>query len=93
MKSLLGVLALVCTSCSPTIFVVDEAGRPIEDAKVVPMSRSFNWPPKVTDERGGVLVHQDVPTIDYVQVSKMGYHIHPPVNFNLPKPITVVLKR
>lgn len=93
MRSLLGVLALVCTSCSPTVFVVDEAGSPIKDAKVVPMSRSFNWPPKVTDKKGSVLVHQDVPTIDYVQVSKMGYSNHPPVNFNLPKPITVVLKK
>ncbi|MDB4478264.1 hypothetical protein N9013_03525 [Akkermansiaceae bacterium] len=93
MRSLFGILALVCSSCSPTVFVVDEAGRPIEDAKVIPMSRSFNWPPKETDENGGVLVHQDLPTIDYLQISKAGYRNHPLVNFNLPKPITVVLKK
>ena len=51
MRSLFGILALVCSSCSPTVFVVDEAGRPIEDAKVIPMSRSFNWPPKETDKK------------------------------------------
>ncbi len=93
MKFLLGFLALVCASCSSTIFVVDEAGRPVEDAKVIPMSRGFDWPAKITDEKGGALVHQDVPTIDYVRVSKMGYRPHPLVNFNLPKPITVVLKK
>jgi hypothetical protein len=93
MRFLLGILALLCSSCSPTVFVVDEAGRPIEDAKVVPMSRSFNWPPKETDKEGGVLVHQDLPTIEYLLVSKVGYRNQPLVNFNLPKPITVVLKK
>ncbi len=93
MKFLFGFLALVCTSCSPTVFVVDEAGQPIEDARVIPMSRGFDWPAKMTNEKGGVFVHQDVPAIDSVRVSKEGYRSHPLVNFNLPKPVTVVLER
>ena len=93
MKFLLGFPVLICASCSSTIFVVDEAGQPIEGAKVIPISRGFDWPAKITDKKGGVWVHQDVPTIDYLRVSKMGYRSHPLVNFNLPKPINVVLKK
>ena len=93
MKLLLCILSLICASCSDTILVVDESGMPIEGAQVRPMSRGFDWPSTLTNAKGGAFVHQDVPTIDFVRISKDGYRPHPPVNFELPKPITVVLQR
>lgn len=93
MKILLAFLALLSASCSNNIFVVDQTGLAIPNATVVPLSRSFSWPPKKTDEDGGVYVHQDIPTIDSLRVYKTGYKTPPPVNYHLPKPITVVLKK
>ena len=93
MKALVGLLALVLASCSPNILVVDENGAPIQGADVTPMSRSFSWPSKKTKKNGGAFIHQDIPRIESVRVSKMGYFPKPPVDYNLPKPITVVLQR
>lgn len=93
MKTFGALLALVCTSCSSNIVVVDQAGRPVPDAAVVPLSRSFSWPAKRTDDKGGVFIHQDIPTIDSIRVYKTGYRTSPAVNYNLPKPIKVVLEK
>lgn len=90
---LLSIIALVCASCSPNVFVVDEQGNPIADAQIRPQSRGFNWPPVTTDKKGSAHIHQDLPTIETLHVFKMGYRSPAPVNYNLPKPITVVLKR
>ncbi len=87
------LVAIVCASCSPNVFVVDQNGTPIPFAQIRPQTRSFNWPVVETDEKGSAFVHQDLPTIEYLHVSKMGYRSPPPVNYRLPKPITVVLVR
>jgi hypothetical protein len=93
MKLLIVLFAFVCLSCSSNIFVVDEAGHPVPKATVIPLSRSFSWPAVLTDEEGSVYVHQDIPTIETIRVYKVGYETPDPVNYELPKPITVVLKR
>lgn len=93
MKILSAVLSLVAASCSSNIFVVDEAGQPIQNATVVPLSRGFNWPKKTTGKDGGVYVHQDIPTIDTVRAYKTGYQPSELVNYSLPKPITITLRR
>lgn len=93
MKLLVGLLALVVASCSPNIFVIDEAGNPVPDATVVPLTRSFSWPAVKTDKKGSVYVHQDIPTVETFRVYKTGYQTPDPVNYDLPKPITVVLKK
>lgn len=93
MRSLIALFALVCASCSPNIYVVDEAGQPIANATVVPLARSFSWPPVMTDEKGSVYVHQDIPTIESLRVYKIGYETPNAVNYDLPKPITVVMKK
>ena len=93
MRTIFAFIAFVCTSCSSNIFVVDQAGRPVADAAVVPLSRSFSWPAKRTDDKGGVFIHQDIPTIDSIRVYKTGYQTPPAVNYSLPKPITVVLRK
>ncbi len=81
------------TSCSPNVFVVDESGKPLEDAYIRPLTRSFNYNPISTGAKGSAYIRQDLPTIETLLVSKSGYLTADPVNFNLPKPITVVLKK
>lgn len=93
MKFILALVAFVGVSCSSNILVVDEAGNPVPDATVVPLSRGFSWPSVKTDEKGGAFVHQDIPTVETVRVYKTGYETPDAVNYDLPKPITVVLKR
>ncbi len=92
-KIALCLFSIVSVSCSPNVFVVDEAGNPIVDAQIRPLTRSFNYPPVATDKKGSAHIHQDLPTIENLLVSKKGYVTPAPVNYNLPKPITVVLKR
>ncbi len=86
-------LALLLTSCSSNVFVVDESGNPLKDAQIRPLTRSFNYNPVATDAKGSAFIRKDLPTIEYLLVSKSGYVTPPPVNFDLPKPITVVLKK
>ncbi len=93
MKAVLFLACLLLASCSSNILVVDEAGLPIQDATVVPLSRGFSWPSKRTGDDGGVFIHQDIPTIETVRAYKTGYQPSEMVNYNLPKPITVVLRK
>lgn len=93
MKVALASLSLIIASCSSNIYVVDEAGQPISGATVKPLSRGFAWPDKKTGKDGGVFVHQDIPTIDTVRAYKVGYHPSEMVNYSLPKPITITLRR
>ena len=93
MKFLLCLLPLALVACSPNIVVVDESGAPIQGAAVIPMARSFSWEAKKTGKNGGVFVHQDIPRIENFRVIKPGYLPHPVINFDLPKPIMVTLRR
>ncbi len=93
MKSLIALFALVCASCSSNVYVVDEAGTPLPNATIVPLARSFSWPPVLTDKKGSAHIHQDIPTVETLRVYKVGYETPDPVRYDLPKPITVVLKR
>lgn len=86
-------LALLLASCSSNVFVVDEAGTPLEDAQIRPLTRSFNYNPVATDAKGSAFIRKDLPTIEYLLVSKSGYITPSPINFDLPKPITVVLRK
>lgn len=92
-KLFLLLVVAVSASCSPNVYVVDESGNPLADAQIRPLTRSFNYPSVATDEKGSAFIHQDLPTIETLLVSKQGYRPLPPVNYNLPKPITVVLKK
>jgi len=92
MKALLALFSLVAASCSSNILVVDESGSPVPDATVIPLSRGFSWPGSKTDKNGGVHIHQDIPTIQNIRAFKTGYKPSELVNYNLPKPITVVLQ-
>ena len=87
------LVAILSASCSHNVLVVDESGTPLSDAQIRPLTRSFNYPPVATDAKGTAFIHQDIPTVETLLVSKNGYITPPPVNYNLPKPITVVLKR
>jgi len=91
MKALL--LALALTSCSHNVFVVDQNGNPVEDAQIRPQARSFSYPPVTTNAKGSAFIHQDLPTTETLHVWKMGYQSPSPVNFDLPKPIKVVLQK
>jgi hypothetical protein len=93
MKALLLLASLFLVSCSSNILVVDEAGLPIKDATVVPLSRGFSWPTKRTGKDGGVFIHQDIPRIESVRAYKTGYQPSERVNYELPKPITITLRR
>lgn len=93
MRALLALLSLMAASCSSNIIVVDEAGTPIQDATVIPLSRGISWQPSKTNKNGGVHIHQDIPTIHNIRAYKVGYVPSELVNYNLPKPITVVLKK
>ncbi len=94
MKSLLlAATSTLFISCGKNVYVVDQDGNPLERAQVRPQTRSYNKPPLYTDKNGGVTVIKDVPPIEYLHVAKVGYHSPDPVNFQLPKPITVVLTK
>ncbi len=93
MKALFCLLTSLLTACAPNILVVDEAGSPVPDATVVPLSRGFSWPSKRTGNDGGVFIHQDIPTIENVRAYKTGYQPSEMVNYDLPKPITIVLQK
>lgn len=93
MKALLCLLPSLLAACSPNILVVDEAGSPVPNATVVPLSRGFSWPSKRTSDDGGVFIHQDIPTIENIRAYKIGYQPSEMVNYDLPKPITIVLRK
>lgn len=93
MKIALALLSLVIASCSSNIYVVDEAGQPVAGAMVKPLSRGFSWPGKTTGKDGGVHIHQDIPTIESVRAYKAGYEPSEMVNYGLPKPITITLRK
>jgi len=92
-KSLILATALVSASCSHNVFVVDEFGTPLEDAQIRPLTRSFSHTPIKTGKNGSAFLRQDHPPIESLHVAKAGYLIPDAVNFALPKPITVVLKK
>ena len=86
-------LAFLGVSCGggPNVQVVDTLGIPIEEATIVPMTRSYDKPASKTNARGEVQVYQDFPKIEWLTVTKRGYHsAH--VSFNQPKPMTVTLR-
>ena len=92
-KLLILATALVSASCSHNVFVVDESGNPIEDAQIRPLTRSYSNPPVRTGSKGSAYIRPDLPPIESLHVAKAGYLIPDAVNFGLPKPITVVLKK
>ena len=92
-KLCLLLVASVGASCTHNLRVIDEAGNPVEDAQVRRMTRSFNHPPTSTNAKGTARIRKDLPTIEALHISKIGYITPTPVNFDLPKPITVVLKK
>ena len=86
-------LAFLGVSCGggPNIQVVDTLGNPIEEATIVPMTRSYTKPASQTDARGEVQVYQDFPRIEWLTVTKRGYQpAH--VSFDQPKPMKVTLR-
>ena len=95
MKSLplVALLGFLVASCTPNVLVVDENGAPIENARIIPAARSLTYPPVATDEKGEAFVRQDMPTIEYLHVFMTGFEPARDINYGLPKPIQVVLKR
>ena len=86
-------LAFLGVSCGGghNVQVVDTLGIPIEEATIVPMTRSYSKPASQTDARGEVQVYQDFPKIEWLTVTKRGYQsAH--VSFDQPKPMTVTLR-
>ena len=86
-------LAFLGVSCGggPNVQVVDTLGIPIEEATVVPMTRSHTKPASQTNARGEIQVYQDFPRIEWLTVTKRGYQpAH--VSFDQPKPMTVTLR-
>ena len=85
--------AFLGVSCGggPNVQVVDTSGNPIQEATIVPMTRSYNKPASQTDTRGEARIYQDFPKIEWLTVTKRGYHsAH--VSFDQPKPMTVTLR-
>jgi len=91
-KSILLAIAIGSASCSSNVIVVDQVGNPIKDAQIRALTRSFNYDPVATNAKGKARIRQWHPPVETLHVSKIGYHTPPPVNFLLPKPITVVLE-
>lgn len=87
------LIGLLIASCSPNVRVVDEAGSPISNARIIPAARSLTYPPIATNDQGEAFVRQDMPTIEYLHVFMTGFEPARDVNFALPKPIEIVLKR
>ncbi len=93
MKFLILSLAALLAACSPNVYVVDENGSPLEDVRIIPLSRSLQHKAVFTNAKGEAKVTQDMPYVTGLHVAKPGYVIPPEVNFDLPKPIRLVLKK
>lgn len=91
--SFAAILLAFLTSCSSNVRVVDEAGYPIANARIIPASRSLNRDPVATNAKGEAMISQDIPKIEYLHIFMTGYQPARNVNFDQPKPIEVVLKR
>lgn len=87
------LIAIASASCSHNLFVIDENGKPIPDAQIRPLARSITYNSTATGEKGSAFIRKDHPPIESLLISKKGYITPSPVNFGLPKPITVVLKK
>jgi hypothetical protein len=62
-----------CSNQSVSIFVLDENGKPIEGAEVIPMSLGMNYPALLTDSNGMVKLPSVPQEIKWVDVKKTGY--------------------
>ena len=87
------ITATLLASCTPNVRVVDVDGSPIANARIIPAARSITYPAVATNENGEAFIHQDMPTIEYLHVFMTGYLPSRDVNFDLPKPIEVVMRR
>jgi len=90
---LVALLVFLLASCTPNVRVVDENGSPISNARIIPAGLSLTYPPVATDENGEATIRQNYPSIQYLHVFMTGYEPARDVNYDLPKPIEVVLKR
>jgi hypothetical protein len=90
---LIALLGFMMVSCTPNVRVIDESGAPIENARIIPAGLSLTYPPVATDEKGEAIIRQNYPNIQYLHVFMTGFQPARDVNWALPKPIEVVLKR
>ena len=92
MKStLVGSLAcLLSLGCSAYVRVVDEKGRPVEGAAVLPISPSMNGGKILTNADGEVALPFSVQEWKWVEVSKRGYR-RATVDISPSRPVKVVL--
>ncbi|YCM44760.1 carboxypeptidase-like regulatory domain-containing protein [Verrucomicrobiaceae bacterium 227] len=93
LRPLIALLALLLASCTPNVRVVDENGAPISNARIIPAARSLTYPPVATNANGEATIQKNIPTIEYLHVFMTGFEPARDINFDLPKPIEVVLKR
>ena len=87
-------LALFLSACRvPDVVVVDAAGLPIEDAKVVGISLSMYGQFTKTNKNGCASIPSSIQRTVWIVVSKAGYQDSPQIDVSAPKPIKVVLRK
>ncbi|MFT3869245.1 MAG: carboxypeptidase-like regulatory domain-containing protein [Nibricoccus sp.] len=91
---LLFCLVLPLSGCRTAgIVVVDTAGAPIKDAKVVGISLSMGGQSTVTNKKGRASIPSAIQQTRWIYVTKEGYFQSDQIEVSAPKPIKVILRK
>ena len=86
-------LLISCTMFrAPDVIVLDNNGKPIEGAKIFPISLSINYPSVKTDLQGRAWISYKIQKTKWLTISKSTYK-DIQVNFEQTKPIIIYMEK